>query len=86
MLESGQKDKIGKRLHYLERSIDEVVEAVRPLMLTPELDVCFVKKLSQDMDTLSKRLVDVIDDILSLTTDDVDLMNMASSMEKTRPI
>ena len=47
----------------------------------PDLDVCLVEKIEKDVDTLTKRLSDIMEDILSLTEDDTISLNEAASVE-----
>ena len=44
----------------------------------PDLDVCLVKKLKKDV---TKRLSDIVEDMLSLPEDDTTLLKEAASME-----
>ena len=55
-----------KRLRHLKDSMDKAIAKVRTLEPTPDLDVCLVEKLKKDVDALTKRLSDIVEDVLSL--------------------
>ena len=64
----------------MKSDIDKAYGAVRLLEPTPNLDVCFVKKLEKDVSVLPKRLSYIVEGILSLPEVDTTLINEAASM------
>ena len=56
-----------KRLKYLKTSLDKAKATIRLLEPTPSLDICLVEKMRGDVDMLTKKLSDIVEDILSLT-------------------
>ena len=70
-----------KRLRHLRSSIDKAYGTVRSLEPTPDLDVCLVEKMKGDIDGLTKKLSDIVEDILSLPEDDDTSLNEATSVE-----
>ena len=70
-----------KRLKYLKASLDKAKATIRLLEPTPALDICLVEKMKKDVDMLTKKLSDIVEDILSLPEDDTASLNEATSME-----
>ena len=52
-----------KRLRYLKGGIDKAYGTIRLLESAPDLDVCLVEKLKKDVNVLTKRLSDIVEDI-----------------------
>ena len=48
---------------------------------TPDLDTCLVEKIRKDVDILTKKRSNIVEDILSLPEDDTASLNEATSME-----
>ena len=70
-----------KRLKYLNTSWDKAKATIRLLEPTSALDICFVEKMKMDVDLLTRKLSDIVEDILSLPEDDTASLNEATSME-----
>ena len=70
-----------KRLKYLKTSLDKANATIRLLEPTPALDICLVEKVKKDVDMLTNKLSDIVEDILSLPEDDTASLNEATSME-----
>ena len=70
-----------KRLKYLKTSLDKANATIRLLEPTPALDICLVEKVKKDVDMLTNKLSDIVEDILSLPEDDTTSLNEATSME-----
>ena len=70
-----------KRPLYLRASLDKVKGKIRLLEPTPSLDICLVEKMKKDVDTLTKKLSDIVEDILSFPENDTASLNEATSME-----
>ena len=49
----------------------------------PDLDVCLVEQLTKDVNIFSKRLSDIIDDLLFFSEEDSESLEQASSFEDT---
>ena len=73
--------KTQKRLRHLRSRIEKAYGTVRKLEPTPDLDVCLVEKMKGDIDGLTKKLSDIVEDILSLPEDDPTSLDETSSME-----
>ena len=67
----------------MERNIDRMATTVRTLEPTADLDVLLVEQLTKDETVLSKRPSDIVDDILSLSEDDAESLERASTLEGT---
>ena len=72
-----------KRIRYLKStcSLDKAKATIRLLEPTPALDICLVEKMRSDIDMLTKKLSDIMEDILSLPEDNTASLNEATSME-----
>ena len=70
---------IRKRLNFMERNIDKMVTTVRTFEPMPDLDVFLVEQLTKDVTALSKRLSDIVADLLPLSEDDA--IERASTLE-----
>ena len=70
-----------KQLKYLKTGIDKAYGWVWLLEPTPDLDLCLVEKLNKDIDSLMKRLSDIVEDVLSLPADDTTSFNEAASLQ-----
>ena len=72
-----------KRLKYLKASLDKANATIRLLEPTPALDICLVEKMKKDVDMLTKKLSNIVEDIhvLSLPEGDTASLNEATSME-----
>ena len=70
-----------KRLKYLKTSLHKAKATIRLLEATPAQDICLVEKTKKDVDMLTKKLSDIVEDILSLPEDDTASLNEATSME-----
>ena len=70
-----------KRLKYLKTSLDKANATIRLLEPTPALDICLVEKVKKDVDMLTNKLSDIVEDILSLPQDDTASLNEATSMD-----
>ena len=62
--------KVRKRLDFLERNIDKTATSVRRLKPKPDLDDFLVEQLTKDVNVLTNRLSDIVDDLLSLSEED----------------
>ena len=70
-----------KCLKYLKTSLDTAKATIRLLDPTSSLDICLVEIMKKDVDMLTKKLSDIVEDILSLPEDDTASLNEATSME-----
>ena len=74
---------VRKRLDFLEKNIDKIVISVGTLEPTPDLDVFLVEQLTKDVNILTKRLSDIVDDRLSLSEEDSASLERASTFKDT---
>ena len=74
---------IRMRLDFLERNIDNIATSVRTLEPTPDLDVFLMEQLTKDVNILTKRLSDIVDDLLSPSVEDSESLEQALSFEDT---
>ena len=70
-----------KCLKYLKTSLEKAKATIRLLEPMPALDICLVEKMKMDVDMLTRKLSDIVEDILSLPEDDTSSLNEATSME-----
>ena len=70
-----------KPLKYLKTSLGKAKGTIRLLEPMPALDNCLVEKMKKDIDMLTKKLSDIVEDILSLPEDDPASLNEATSMK-----
>ena len=62
---------------FPERNIGKIVTSVSTLEPTPDLDVFLVEQLTKDINILTKRLSDNVDDLLSLSEEDRESLERA---------
>ena len=70
-----------KWLRCLKTGLDKAKATIRLLEPAPALDICLVKKVKRDIGMLTKRLSDIVKDVLSLPEDDTASLNEVTSME-----
>ena len=70
-----------KRLKYLKNSLGKAKATIRLLEPTPALDICLLEKMKKDVDMLTRKFSDIVEDIRSLPDNDTVPLNEATSME-----
>ena len=70
-----------KRLKYLITSLDKAKATIRLSEPTPALGICLVEKMNKDVVTLTRKLPDIVEDILSLPEDGTASLNEATPKE-----
>ena len=74
---------LAKRLKYMEDKLASVMEEVRPLVLGPTLDSCFiVHQLNKRVDMALNELMGISREILALDKGGEDLLVQALTVEK----
>ena len=71
-----------QRLQSLESILRSVKATVKPLTLGPDLDVCLVQHLQEQVGRLRAELSDVARDLLSMEHENRDLIEHESSLDK----
>ena len=75
-----------KWLRYMKTSLDKAKRTIRLLEPTPALDIFLVEKMKKDVNILTKKLFNIVEDILSLPENDTASLNETTSMEDEREI